>query len=401
LKNWTLAQSPCGFMPEFFGQDWRVSWGENYHQSLLAEALHEMYFQTGDAELVRFIYPTLKRSEQWLACEIDDSPYWERYYPNIRDWAARKAQARKGAPWTARGELDYYRRFAELAKIAGDEDYQRNLMAKLKACRQMLDGKKPLDEGRPLDQMGMQGLDRRLYWASETVDARYIERLQMALADPDILGTRVPMPSEPLTQMRAGDGWDFGASVTSAFFLIEGLFRAGYPEAAVGLLFRQMDASFIETSEGPMPSAPEYWSVRGEPWGCVDYAWNGLLNMLVIERICGVRPSVPERRLTIQPCLPEIWNAVEVTVPLPDGWITVKHTIDRQSDRIALATTVTNCPYAVALRIPVPAGFESAELTVDDQPVTWKKEAGHVATDVTGRRTFEARIVFRRATITR
>jgi len=392
-KNWSLVQAPCGFLPEIFGSDWRQPWtGGN--MSLLSISLHEMYIKTGDLELLKFMYPILKKYEQWRACEIEFSPYWMDYHNNIPDYQERKDAFTRGGFWVD-NQIIYYWCLADMAKWVGDKQYfdvlskKAELSAKKFCMEEVLYQNETWDEKKHATHIGCS-----LYWS----DAKYVkpERVKELLKkifDPDIYGLTPPIPSWPINYKRPGDGWDHGDSVTTVYFTIEGLIRFGKIEAALKLLDRMVDISFIETEDGLKPTAPEYWDEKAKPWGCVEYAWQGLLTNLMIEHICGIRPNVPGKKIVVEPNFPEQINSTEISIPVSNEWIHFKQEISREKTDI-YTLTAKNAIFDTIVRLHISGKGEVLLATIDGNSADYSKSDNYIEVTIHDRKNFTIKVEY-------
>jgi len=389
LKNWAYVQAPCGFLPEFFGQDWRTTWSGN-HGVLLTCSLYDLYKKNGDLDLVKFMYPVLKKFEEWRSCELEYSPYWTLYHRNIGDWEERRKAFKEGKLWVG-GELDYYEKLAELAKIVGDKAGHKHILKKMAICKEKR--MKEIKETSLPD-------GHTIYWCWRIVPRKQIKKFLKKIFDPNKYywaGKKLPITQMPLDAKRPGDIWDHGTSVTVNYFPIEGLFRSHYDDAALKILTRLIEASFIETSDGPRPCAPEYWDEKAHPWGSIEYAWNGLINNFIIERVCGIMPDIPRKRIIVEPHLPEELNSVEVAVPFTDGWTTFTHKINRKdSTRFIHKTKIRNALHDIILRFKVPKGSEVSSIRINGQEVKYKRSGEYVEIYMKNKRSFTITVICKR-----
>ena len=391
LTNWALAQEPCGFLPESFGQSSLSPWmGDRLR--LQPAALLDLYKHTGDAALVRHLLPVYAKYESWLACEIEHSPYWTIYYDNVPGWAQRQDQARAGEPWTA-DSIDYYERMVALAEIAGDKAQHTRFTDKLALCRKRLAAADPDNGAAPGSRADLEAAARGLYDNGAAVPEGRLNGLLTFLADPDPFPVDAPMSQEPQARLRARAFWDLCPSVPDGVFAAEGLFRAGYGRPALNILTRLIRACFLDAQ----PIAPQYWNEKAQPRGSVENAGGGIINDCLLGRVVGLRPDVQAETLTIEPYLPDHLADVEATIPLPNGWTCVAHHADR-SDGLALTTTVKDAALkTVKLRYRIPAGLTLAAATVDGQDASATERDGVVTFAVTGKATFEAAVRFVKA----
>jgi glycogen debranching enzyme len=93
--------------------------------------------------------------------------------------------------------------------------------------------------------------------------------------------------------------WRGPAWLIVNYEVMDGLFEYD-PESAFKLFFKTID---LLTNTGDPTSREHYNCLTGAGGGALDYAWDGIMNKLIINRILGVRPY-PEKVL-LEPFLPK------------------------------------------------------------------------------------------------
>jgi hypothetical protein len=213
----------------------------------------------------------------------------------------------------------------------------------------------------------LQNLGLQMYWAPDLVNKERVEEI-IKLIHQARFDTKLPVPAPGLTSMRGGDGWDHGNSVTTNFFLIEGLYSLGYPDEANRLLFKMMDACMIYINNQKVPAAPEFWNERGEPWGCVDYSWNGLMTKLLIEDVCGINADVPNNKILFKPNLPESMESVNMVLPFGDKWIKYNYNKSNKG-RLYERLAISNNSFESTICFRIPMGRSVQTITLDGKKV--------------------------------
>ena len=101
------------------------------------------------------------------------------------------------------------------------------------------------------------------------------------------------------------------------------------------------------------PVAPECWDPTYKPWGDMYYNWDGAMVPLLIERLAGVRYSIPEKSFTVSDHLPDAWRYVETYTPvvLNGKTIWTRAKIERavRDGRVEKKILVEDCPLQTLL----------------------------------------------------
>jgi len=138
----------------------------------------------------------------------------------------------------------------------------------------------------------------------------------------------------------------FAVSTISTWLAVEGMFRHGCDAEAVTCTLGHLRGM---RKDYGYPVAPECWDPDYRPWGSMYYNWDGAMIPLILERLAGVRYSVPDGTFTVRDHLPDAWRYVEVCVPVvlngETTWTRVR--VDRAAaspGRFEKTFTIEDCP---------------------------------------------------------
>ncbi|HUS90625.1 MAG TPA: PA14 domain-containing protein [Phycisphaerae bacterium] len=158
----------------------------------------------------------------------------------------------------------------------------------------------------------------------------------------------------------------FAVSTISTWLAVEGMFRRGCRAEAVHCTLGHLEAMVRDHG---FPVAPECWDPHYKPWGSMYYNWCGAMVCLLLERLAGVRYSLPDSSLTVRDHLPDSWQYAETRTPIVlDGrthWARVR--VDRtvRDGRAAKRIEVEGCPLRTVIIEP---WLEDRELLSSDPP---------------------------------
>ncbi len=128
-------------------------------------------------------------------------------------------------------------------------------------------------------------------------------------AETGFLGT-VPLEIRPPDTPENGP---FAVSTISSWLAIEGMFRHRCSAEAVHCTLGHIRGMHREFG---YPISPESWDGNSKPWGSMYYNWDGAIIPLFIERLAGIRYSIPEQTLTVRDHLPDTWDFIEIQTPI-------------------------------------------------------------------------------------
>ena len=119
----------------------------------------------------------------------------------------------------------------------------------------------------------------------------------------------------------------FGYTPDTAYFLLDGLFRQGLSDVASQLTLNHIE-NYNFHDQWQIPVAPEAYRRNGTLFGDQYSNFNAGKILLYLEGLAGLQISVPGRKLTIKPALPEDWEWMEVRFPIDGQWTTVRYKKD-------------------------------------------------------------------------
>ncbi len=324
-------------LPDNFGIAW-YSPGVWMNLVGTVELAWRQYEQSGDRDFLRQVYDDLYRPLYWtgpqtcFGIEINALDALARMAETLgrpRDaahWKAmRPAMVRRfRAPWSRRWP-DYY---AGKGTKWMDIWHLASLM-----CREMPDD-----------------------WA------RAMVRRWVMNAEAGFLGP-VPLEIRPPT---APENGVFAVSSISTWLAVEGMFRHGCDAEAVTCTLGHLRGMVKDYG---FPVAPECWDPSYKPWGSMYYNWDGCLLLLLIERLAGVRYSIPDATFIVRDHLPPSWRYVEIRTPVvlegKTSWTVVRTRREARGERVVKVTEVAACPLAALIVEP---WLEGRKLVASDPP---------------------------------
>ena len=131
----------------------------------------------------------------------------------------------------------------------------------------------------------------------------------------------------------------FGYTPDTAYFTLDGIFRQGLLEEASELTLNHL-VNYNWHNGWGIPVAPEAYERDLALFGDQYSNFNAGKILLYLEGLGGLEYSVPERRLTIRPALPENWEWMEIRLPIENQWTTIRYTSD--------GVEVHGCPLQVS-----------------------------------------------------
>ena len=113
-------------------------------------------------------------------------------------------------------------------------------------------------------------------------------------------------------------------SVYFAQFLLEALFKAGEAEAAIGLMSRGGDRSWIGMMDQGSTITMEAWSLGAKPNQDWNHAWGSAPLNVISRYVLGVKPVTPGcSEVEVSPQVGGL-KFVEGRVPTPRGTVAVR-----------------------------------------------------------------------------
>ncbi len=107
----------------------------------------------------------------------------------------------------------------------------------------------------------------------------------------------------------------FGYTPDTAYYLLDGLFRQRLGDAAWRLAVNHLE-NYNFQSDWNLPVAPEAYTRSGNLFGDQYSNFNAGKILLYLEGLAGLEYSIPNNRLVVHDIMPEIWNWMEVRLPI-------------------------------------------------------------------------------------
>lgn len=137
----------------------------------------------------------------------------------------------------------------------------------------------------------------------------------------------------------------FGYTPDTAYFTLDGLFNQRLTTAATELTLNHIE-HYNFHSEWNIPVAPEAYRRDGSLFGDQYSNFNAGKILLFLERLAGLKISIPNDQLTIRPALPAAWEWMEVRVPIKGQWTRIQYSDDGAQNG---GVQVDGCPLQVVI----------------------------------------------------
>ena len=135
--------------------------------------------------------------------------------------------------------------------------------------------------------------------------------------------------------------YSFGYTPDTAYFTLDGMFRQRLVKEASELTLNHLE-NYNYHPEWKIPVAPEAYKRDLTLFGDQYSNFNAGKILLYLEGLAGLKYSIPEKKLTIRPALPQAWEWMEVRLPVAGQWTRVRYTAD--------GIEVKGCPLQVDLQ---------------------------------------------------
>ena len=162
-------------------------------------------------------------------------------------------------------------------------------------------------------------------------------------------------------------------SVYGAQYLLEGLFKAGDADTALGLMLTNSPRSWMSMINAGSTLTTEAWNTKDKPNEDWNHAWGSAAGNLISRYVLGLRPLVAGYgRVLIQPQLGHTLTYAQGKVPTIRGPIFISAT--KQAGQFLLRLTL---PGNVTARVMLPAsGSSDTQALVDGKIVSGKLANG-------------------------
>ena len=127
----------------------------------------------------------------------------------------------------------------------------------------------------------------------------------------------------------------FGYTPDTAYFTLDGMFRQHLVKEATELTLNHLE-NYNYHAEWKIPVAPEAYKRDLTLFGDQYSNFNAGKILLYLEGLAGLEYSLPEKKLTIRPALPQVWEWMEVRLPIAGQWTKIRYTGNE--------VEVTDCP---------------------------------------------------------
>ncbi|MCP4848873.1 MAG: hypothetical protein GY899_13100 [Verrucomicrobiaceae bacterium] len=132
----------------------------------------------------------------------------------------------------------------------------------------------------------------------------------------------------------------FGYTPDTAYFTLDGMFRQHLVKEATELTLNHLE-NYNYHAAWKIPVAPEAYRRDRTLFGDQYSNFNAGKILLYLEGLAGLKYSLPEKKLTIRPALPQTWKWMEVRLPIAGQWTKIRYTGND--------VKVTGCPLRVIL----------------------------------------------------
>ena len=132
------------------------------------------------------------------------------------------------------------------------------------------------------------------------------------------------MARQSMTQFKSKDDHAFGYTPDTAYFTLDGMFRQRLNKEATELTLNHL-IHYNYHPQWKIPMAPEAYRRDLSLFGDQYSNFNAGKILLYLEGLAGLRYSIPDKQLTLQPALPKAWGWMEVRLPIAGQWTKVRY----------------------------------------------------------------------------
>lgn len=136
------------------------------------------------------------------------------------------------------------------------------------------------------------------------------------------------MSKQAMNTFASQDDHAFGYTPDTAYFTLDGLFSQGLKKEASALTLNHL-AHYNFHDEWNIPVAPEAYRRDLTFFGDQYSNFNAGKILLYLEGLAGLNYSIPDKKVTIKPALPESWEWMEVRLPIAGEWTKIRYTKDK------------------------------------------------------------------------
>ena len=117
----------------------------------------------------------------------------------------------------------------------------------------------------------------------------------------------------------------FGYTPDTAYFTLDGMFRQKLKGVASELTLNHIE-NYNWSETWGIPVAPEAYQRDLTLFGDQYSNFNAGKLLLYIEGLAGLSYSIPDKKVHIGPALPEVWETMELRLPIGGRWISCFYT---------------------------------------------------------------------------
>ena len=132
------------------------------------------------------------------------------------------------------------------------------------------------------------------------------------------------MSKQAMKRFNSRDDNAFGYTPDTAYFTLDGLFRQGLGKEASELTLNHL-SNYNFHEEWNLPVAPEAYRRDLKLFGDQYSNFNAGKILLYLEGLAGLSYSLPDKKLTVRPALPEAWDWMEVRLPIAGQWTKIRY----------------------------------------------------------------------------
>ena len=268
----------------------------------------QIYQHTGDVEFLKACYEGHFRKLFWnrltsfamntfevartleriaaLTGHPEDRPHWQELVHNDAEHVRRMFDDR----WEANGISNYF---------AGP----RNRMLMTNAFWAMRSPHFPQEYARKMVRA----------WAVNKEDGFFGEFFPLAMA------------KQSMRLFNTSVDQSFGYTPDTAYFTLDGMFRQKLKGVASELTLNHIE-NYNWSETWGIPVAPEAYQRDLTLFGDQYSNFNAGKLLLYIEGLAGLSYSIPDKKVHIGPALPEVWETMELRLPIGGRWISCFYT---------------------------------------------------------------------------
>ena len=133
------------------------------------------------------------------------------------------------------------------------------------------------------------------------------------------------MAKQSMAKFKSQDDHAFGYTPDTAYFTLDGMFRQRLKKEATELTLNHL-IHYNYHPQWKIPVAPEAYRRDLSLFGDQYSNFNAGKLLLYLEGLAGLRYSIPDQQLTVNPALPKAWDWMEIRLPISKKWTRLRYT---------------------------------------------------------------------------